>query len=104
MEQTYLPGDARERIIDLMKEKSMTQQELAARTGMTVGTLSRFLCGKIDKLSADNVISIARIFQVSTDFLLGKAMTGAASTTTSANSGFRCRRHEICIQAGWIPG
>ena len=24
MEQTYLPGDARERIIDLMKEKSMT--------------------------------------------------------------------------------
>lgn len=73
MEQTYLPGDARERIIDLMKEKSMTQQELAARTGMTVGTLSRFLCGKIDKLSADNVISIARIFQVSTDFLLGES-------------------------------
>lgn len=71
MEQTYLPGDARERIIDLMKEKSMTQQEPAARTGMTVGTLSQFLCGKIDKLSADNVISIARIFQVSTDFLLG---------------------------------
>ena len=73
MEQTYLPSDARERIIDLMKEKSMTQQELAARTGMTVGTLSRFLCGKIDKLSADNVISIARIFQVSTDFLLGES-------------------------------
>lgn len=56
MEQTYLPGDALEQIIDLMKEKSMTQQELAARTGMTVGTFSRFQCGKIDKLSADNVL------------------------------------------------
>lgn len=73
MEQTYLPGEVRERITDLMKEQSMTQQELAARTGMTVGTLSRFLSGKIDKLSADNVISIARIFQVSTDFLLGES-------------------------------
>lgn len=73
MEQTYLPGEVRERITDLMKEQSMTQQELAAQTGMTVGTLSRFLSGKIDKLSADNVISIARIFQVSTDFLLGES-------------------------------
>lgn len=73
MDQTYLPGDVRERITDLMKEKSVTQQELAARTGMTVGTLSRFLSGKIDKLSADNVIAIARVFRVSTDFLLGES-------------------------------
>lgn len=73
MDQTCLPGDVRERITDLMKEKSVTQQELAARTGMTVGTLSRFLSGKIDKLSADTVIAIARVFQVSTDFLLGES-------------------------------
>lgn len=73
MEQTDLPGTVRERITDLMKEQSLTQQELAARAGMTVGTLSRFLCGKIDKLSADNVIAIARIFKVSTDFLLGES-------------------------------
>lgn len=73
MEQTCLPGEVRERITDLMKEQSMTQQELAARTGMTVGTPSRFLSGKIYKLSADNVISIARIFRVSTDFLLGES-------------------------------
>lgn len=45
-----------------MKEKSITQQGLADRTGMTVGIPSRFLCGKIDKLSADNVVSIAWVF------------------------------------------
>lgn len=73
MDQIYLLDDIRERITDLMKEKSVTQQELAARTGMTVGTLSRFLSGKIDKPIANNVIAIARAFQVSTDFLLDES-------------------------------
>lgn len=40
---------------------------------MTAGTLSRFLSGEIDKLSADNGIAIARIFQVSTDFLMSES-------------------------------
>lgn len=66
MEQTYLPGEMRERITDLLKEKTMTQQELAARIGMPVGTLSRFLSGKTKKLSAHKAFSIAGGFQVST--------------------------------------
>lgn len=57
-----MPVDVRERITDLMEEKSVTQRELAVRTGMTVRTISRFLSGKIDKLSAGNVIAIARVF------------------------------------------
>ena len=97
MEQTYLSGTLQERIIDLLKEKSMTQQQLANLTGMTVGTLSRFLSGKIDKLSADNVISITQKLQVSTNFLLGKVTSRGALTTISANWGFLSRQPGICI-------
>lgn len=97
MEQTYLSGTLQERITDLLKEKSMTQQQLANLTGMTVGTLSRFLSGKIDKLSADNVISITQKLQVSTNFLLGKVTSRGALTTISANWGFLSRQPGICI-------
>lgn len=50
MEQTWLPGKIRDRIRDLMKERGLTQAELALRIGTTESTLSRFLSGKTDKL------------------------------------------------------
>lgn len=71
MEATYLPGTVRERIQDLMKEHKVTQTDLASKIGCTDSTLSRFLTEKTDKLSDENIIRIARCFQVSTDFLLG---------------------------------
>ncbi len=71
MEETYLPGTVRERIQDLMKEHKVTQTDLASKIGCTDSTLSRFLTEKTDKLSDENIIRIARCFQVSTDFLLG---------------------------------
>ena len=72
MEQTWLPGKIRERIRDLMKERGLTQAELALRIGTTESTLSRFLSGKTDKLGDESIIRIARAFDVSTDFLLGE--------------------------------
>ena len=33
--------------------------------------ISRFITGKTDKLSDENIIRIARVFNVSTDFILG---------------------------------
>lgn len=36
-----------------------------------MSTLSRFLSGKTDKLGDENIIRIAHLFNVSTDFLLG---------------------------------
>ena len=71
MDTEYLPGDVRERIIDLMKERKITQAQLAEVIGTTDSTLSRFLTGKTDKLSNENIIRIAKTFNVSTDFLLG---------------------------------
>ena len=72
MEQTYLPGKIRDRIQDLMKSHKVTQAELAARIGCSESMLSRFISGKTDKLGDENIIRIARVFNVSTDFLLGE--------------------------------
>ena len=73
MEQTWLPGKIRDRIRDLMKERGLTQAELALRIGTTESTLSRFLSGKTDKLGDESIIRLARTFNVSTDFLLGES-------------------------------
>ncbi len=71
MEQTYLPGSIRERLQDLMKSRKITQTELAERIGSTESTLNRFISGKTNKLSNENIVRIANFFGVSTDFLLG---------------------------------
>ena len=66
----YLPGDCRERIQDLLRERGMTQAELAEKIGISGGALNRYISGETDKIAAENIIKIARIFGVSTDFLL----------------------------------
>ena len=71
MEAVYLPGDLRTRIEDLMKHHKISQAQLAAKIGITESTLSRFLTGKVEKLGHEQVLRLARTFQVSTDFLLG---------------------------------
>lgn len=73
MVQEYLPGKLRDRIRDLMKERGVNQNELAQKAGITESTLSRFLSGSVSKLSDENIVAIARYFDVSTDFLLGLA-------------------------------
>ena len=69
-ESVFLPAAVRDRIWDLLKERKVTQAELAARIGCSESSLSRFISGKTDKLGDENIIRIARAFDVSTDFLL----------------------------------
>lgn len=70
MEQRYLPSTPQQRLQDLMKEHKITQAVLAKKIGVTESTLSRFINSTKDTLSLDQMIGIARIFNVSTDFLL----------------------------------
>lgn len=70
MADTYLPADVRSRIVDIMKNNKVTQRELALRIGVSESTISRFLSGKTEKLREESVIRIARVFNVSTDFIL----------------------------------
>lgn len=72
MEQVYLPGTVRERIQDQLKERKVTQGELAAAIGISESALSRFLSGKTDKIGDDSIIKIADFLGVSTDFILGQ--------------------------------
>ena len=72
MNETYLPGNARERILDLMKNRKITQKELSQRIDITESALSRFLSGASDRLDSEALLRIARCFGVSTDFLLGE--------------------------------
>lgn len=72
MNETYLPGNARERILDLMKDRKITQKDLAQRIDITESALSRFLSGASDRLDSEALLRIARCFGVSTDFLLGE--------------------------------
>lgn len=72
MERAYLPGNLRDRILDLMKDRKIRQRELAARIDCSESTLSRFLSGNTDQLGSDLILRIARVFNVSTDFLLGE--------------------------------
>lgn len=66
----YLPGDCRERIQDLLRERGMTQSDLAEKIGISGGALNRYISGETDKIAAENIVKIARVFGVSTDFLL----------------------------------
>ena len=71
MDTVFLPGNIRQRILDLMKHNNVSQTELARKIGCNDSLLSRFLSEKTDKLGDENIIRIARAFNVSTDFLLG---------------------------------
>ena len=72
MSDTYLPGDARQRIQDLIKNRKITLAELAEKVGLSNSALSRYLQGRTPHLGDGFIIRIAKYFDVSTDFLLGE--------------------------------
>ena len=71
MEREYLPGNIRDRIRDLMKERGVSQSDVARMAGCNKSTISRFLSGQTDTISDDTIIAIAKGFHVAADFLLG---------------------------------
>lgn len=67
-----LPGTIRERITDWLSDNKVSQAELARKIGISESSLNRFLGEKTDKLSDECIIKLARVFGVSTDYLLGE--------------------------------
>lgn len=67
------PGGAvmslRDRVHQLRKERGWSQAELASRIGADAGQISRYEHGRITP-SADAVVRLAEVFDVSTDYLL----------------------------------
>lgn len=59
-----------ERLLELRRQRGMTQQELANQLGLTKYTISSY---EMDKSAPSDELKVqlARIFDVSTDYLLG---------------------------------
>ena len=72
MAQEYLPAPSNVRLADLMKEHNISQPELAKELGCSKSTISRFISGAKGTLTHEQVLKIARLFNVSTDFLPGE--------------------------------
>ena len=53
MPDTYLPGDTRQRIQDLIKNRKITQTELAEKIGLSNSALSRYLQGNTKNLRSE---------------------------------------------------
>ena len=51
MSDAYLPGDTRQRIQDLIKDRKITQAELAENVGLSNSALSRYLQGNTKNLA-----------------------------------------------------
>ena len=58
MSGTYLPGDTRQRIQDLIKDSGITQAELAGIIGLSESALSRYLKGQTEMLGDGYIIKI----------------------------------------------
>ncbi len=71
MEKSFLPGNTRQRIQDLIKNSGMTQGELSEKIGISESAFSRYLQGKTEMLGDGYILRIANYFQVSADFILG---------------------------------
>ena len=59
-----------EKLYSLRIEKKLTQKQLAARIGLAISAVSSYESGSRYP-SFDTLIKLARIFHVSTDYLLG---------------------------------
>ena len=95
----YLPGDPRDRIKDLLRERKITQAQLAETIGISESTLNRYLSGQTEKIPVDHIVAIARFFKVSTDFLLGLRISPSSPTSTLKSWGCRWARRRSCCSA-----
>lgn len=60
-----------ERIFHIMDEKGLSAYAVAKSTGIANSTISDWKKGK-GKPSTDNIVALADLFNVSTDYLLGR--------------------------------
>jgi len=67
----YLPGSINERIGDLRTSKGLSQKELSALIEVAPSQLSRIESGETKAISSDILIKLARVLNVSADYILG---------------------------------
>lgn len=76
-----MTNDLAKRIIDLRESKNWTQTQLAKKMDLSKSIMSKIESGH-RKITTDELKSLAEIFGVSTDYLLGIASSTTSSQTT----------------------
>ena len=71
-ENEFLPGNIRDRIVDLKRMTNVNNKTIAEKTGISESLLSRIESGKQQSVNDDVVLKLAKFFCVSTDFLLSR--------------------------------
>lgn len=67
----HLPGTTKDRIKELREQQGWKRRELAEKIAVSPSTIGRIESGQTKTVSDETLQALARIFQVSTDFLLG---------------------------------
>lgn len=92
------------RVLNLLKEKNITQKKLAAELELTDASLSRYLAGDREPC-ADVVVKIATYLNTSTDYLLlGKSVEEQAKDLSSAVSHNQEGNKNVAVSFAIIAG
>lgn len=67
-----------ERVRSLMKEKNMSQKELAEKAGITEASMSKYLSGERTP-RVDVIVNLANALETTTDYLLGNDVNDCRS-------------------------
>ena len=67
-----LKGNLRERVRDLREKNNWSQTDLAEFSGVSPSNISRIESGKTETVNHEVLLALARVFAVSTDYLLGE--------------------------------
>lgn len=70
METTYFKNELPQRLLQLRRERELTQQQVADCLGLNSVTYLRYEKGQREP-SLDMLIMFSRFYEVSTDYLLG---------------------------------
>ncbi len=87
MERSETVEKFRERLSQVIEERGVTRSAFATEIGLDRSTLSQLLSPGNERLPrAETIVSIARVAQVSVDWLLGVIEQGRAGTQLVANA------------------
>ena len=67
-----IPAVIADRLRTLRREAGLTREELAAETGISWRCIVNYELGHVAGMRADNLFKYADVFDVSTDYLLGR--------------------------------
>ena len=93
-----------ERLASTLSEKGMTQKKLSDLSGVSEGTISRYMNGKRDLESIAILYDICRIINVSSDYLLGLStpkgvvLSGAEKAILQSFTRASVRDRELVLQ------